>query len=74
MLLQSSPAKFRTFMLAKIILRSKKGYITYNAITPKEFRSYKADELVAMIPDSKILKEEPLTHPNNCIIVWGTKG
>ena len=60
--------------LAKIILRSKKGYIAYNAITPEEFRSYKADELVAMIPDSKILKEEPLTHPNNCIIVWGTKG
>ncbi len=37
----------------------------------KSFNSYKPDELAAMIPGVKILKEEPLTHPKNCIIVWG---
>lgn len=58
--------------LDKIILNSKRGYITYNEITPVEFNSYKSNELVAMIPGSKILEEKPLTHPKNCIIVWGT--
>ena len=57
--------------LKKVILNSKRGYITYNETTPKEFNSYKSDELVAMIPNSKIFKEEPLTDPKNCIIVWG---
>lgn len=66
------PRTVQDIYLDKIILNSKRGYITYNEITPKEFRSYKSDELVAIIPDSKILKEEPLTHPKNCIIVWGT--
>jgi hypothetical protein len=57
--------------LHKIILNSKRGYITYNETTPDEFKSYKANELVAIIPSAKIVKEEPLTCPKNCIIVWG---
>ena len=65
------PRPIQDVYLNKVILKSKRGYITYNEITPKEFNSYKLDELVAMIPGSKILKEEPLTHPKNCIIVWG---
>ena len=66
------PRTFQDIYLDKIILNSKRGYITYNEITPREFRSYKSDELLSLIPGSKILKEEPLTHPKNCIIVWGT--
>jgi len=57
--------------MSKVILNSKRGYITYNEITQEEFDSYTSDELVAMIPGSRIFKEEPLTHPKNCIIVWG---
>jgi hypothetical protein len=57
--------------LNKIILKSKKGYITYNEITPSAFNSYKSAELIQMIPGAKIFKEEPLTQPKNCIIVWG---
>lgn len=57
--------------LDKVILRSRRGYITYNDITPPDFRSYKSDELVRMIPGARIVKEEPLTHPRNCIILWG---
>lgn len=57
--------------LEKVILRSKRGYITYNEMTPSEFNSYKAGELIEIIPDSIVLKEEPLTHPKNCLIVWG---
>lgn len=58
--------------LKTIILNSKRGYITYNEINPLSFNSYKAAELVSIIPNSKIIAEEPLTHSKNCIIVWGT--
>jgi hypothetical protein len=66
------PRTIQDIYLKKVILNSKRGYITYNEITPKEFNSYKSDELISIIPNSKIVKEEPLTHPKNCIIVWGT--
>lgn len=66
------PRTVQDIYLNKIILNSKRGYITYNEVTPTEFGSYKSDELVEMIPGSKILQEEPLTHPKNCIIMWGT--
>lgn len=56
--------------LEKVIMNSKRGYITYNEITDSKFNSYNACELINMIPGSKILKEEPLTHQKNCIIVW----
>ncbi len=68
------PRTIQDIYLSKVVLNSKRGYITYNEITPMEFNSYKSDELVAMIPGAKILREEPLTHPKNCIIVWGTEG
>lgn len=67
------PRTIQDIYLNKVILNSKRGYITYNEITPEEFKSYTSDELLAIIPCSKILKEEPLTHPKNCIIVWGNK-
>jgi hypothetical protein len=57
--------------LSKVILRAKRGYITFNEVTPPEYRSYRADELLAMIPGAAIRPEQPLTHPKNCIIVWG---
>lgn len=65
------PRTFQEVYLEKVILRSTRGYITYNEITPPAFRSFKAHELIEMIPGSRILKEEPLTHPKNCIIIWG---
>ena len=57
--------------LKKIILNSKKGYITYNEISPANFNSYKREELLSIIPNSHIIDEIPLTHSKNCIIVWG---
>ncbi|MGV8058360.1 MAG: putative sugar O-methyltransferase [Smithellaceae bacterium] len=65
------PRTIQDVYLSKVILRSKKGYINYNEISPMEFNSYKANELVRIIPGSQIINEEPLTHPKNCIIVWG---
>jgi len=57
--------------LKKIILNSKKGYITYNDISPESFKSYKKEELLKIIPNSRIIDEKPLTHERNCIIIWG---
>ena len=65
------PRSVQDIYLNKVILRSKRGYITYNETTPSEFNSYKSSELIEIISGSRIFKEEPLTHPKNCIIVWG---
>ena len=65
------PRSLQELYLAQIILRSKRGYITYNEIQPAKFKSYKAHELLGLIPRSRKLNEEPLTHPKNCIILWG---
>ena len=62
--------KIQDVYLDKIILNSKRGYITYNEITPDWFQSYKKDELLNLIPNSFIINEIPLTHEKNCIIVW----
>lgn len=68
------PRALQDVYLRKVILSARRGYITYNEITPPEFQSYTAKELVALIPGSAIMAEEPLTHPKNCLIVWGTTG
>lgn len=65
------PRSLQEVYIKKIILNSKRGYITYNEITPEEFRSYKSEELITLIPESVKLQENPLTHPKNCIIMWG---
>jgi len=57
--------------LQKVILNSKRGYITYNEIAPEDFNSYNSEELIEMIPGSRIMEEKPATHPKNCIIMWG---
>lgn len=65
------PRNIQEVYLKKIILNSKRGYITYNEITPENFNSYKREELIKLIPNSHIIDEKPITHKNNCIIIWG---
>ena len=66
------PRPIQEIYLEKVIFNSRRGYITYNDINPTEFKSYKKEELLKVIPGSRIIGEVPLTHPNNCVIVWGT--
>lgn len=56
--------------LEKIILKSAKGYITYNNVNRPNFRSYTKDELLEIIPNVRVLKEIELTNPQDCIIAW----
>ena len=67
------PRGIQDVYLKKIVLNSKRGYITYNDISPDYFKSYKREELLKIIPNSRIIDEKPLTHARNCIIVWGDK-
>lgn len=67
------PRDVQDTYLERVILRSRCGYITYNAISPPSFRSYRKEELVEIIPGSRTVDEIPLTHPGNCIIVWGDR-
>jgi hypothetical protein len=57
----------------RLIAGASRGYITYNDVNPPEYQSMKKEELLERIPNSFIIEEYPLTHPNNCIIVWGAK-
>jgi hypothetical protein len=58
--------------LENVILNSKRGYVTWNDIAYKNFQSFSLKELFDMIPNSRIIEENPLTWPGNVIIVWGS--
>ncbi len=68
------PRAVQDVYLSRVVLPSIRGYITYNQISPDSFMSYTSDELLEMIPGSARVDEVPLTHPMNCIIVWGQNG
>lgn len=53
-----------------ILQRSKRGYITYNKVSPYE--SLSVEEICDAV-GGHVIPESPLTHQGNCIIVWGTK-
>lgn len=55
----------------RVISGSPRGYMTYNHISPPEYDSLKATELAARIPGSRLVPEEPRTHPENVILIWG---
>lgn len=57
--------------LDKIILKSKRGYITYNSLSYDLLGGYSDTELLSIIPNSIKSPEYPLTYPGNCIIMWG---
>lgn len=59
--------------LSKIILKSKRGYITYNPLSHMRLGGYSDDELLEKIPGSSRIDERPLTFKGNCIITWGSK-
>jgi putative sugar O-methyltransferase len=57
--------------LKKVILPAKRGYVIFNQIAPADFQSYTVAELLQLIPGARVFEERPLTHPHNCLIVWG---
>lgn len=59
--------------LEKVIMKSKRGYITWNESSYKRFGGYSVDELVSAISGAIVIDEKPLTYVNNRIIIWGTR-
>ena len=61
--------------LEKVILRSKRGYLTMN--TGNDLKGYgrksryNCSELLDMLPNSRVIEENPMTYKKNYIIIWG---
>jgi putative sugar O-methyltransferase len=56
--------------LERVILKAKRGYITWNNLSEKQLGGFSVADLIREIPNSEILPEVPLTYPGNCIIYW----
>jgi len=63
----------QTMYLTNVISNSKRGYITWNHLSARDLDGYSLEELLELIPNSKLLNESPLTSPENKIIIWGNK-
>lgn len=57
--------------LNSVILGSKGGYVLFNHIHEPSQDAYSAIEFAALIPNSRMFKEELLSYPGNVLIVWG---
>jgi len=55
--------------LENVIAKTPKGYITWNSLSRD---GLSPEELLSLIPGSKLLEEQPKTHRDNVIIVWGS--
>lgn len=69
------PKKLQKIYLEKVILKSKRGYLTMNTgndleALPRKSR-YNRSELLELIPNSRVVDEDPLTAERNYIIIWG---
>lgn len=54
-----------------VLLKSQRGYITWNELSFRSLNGFSKKELINTIPNSFMIPEDPLTYPNNEIIVWG---
>lgn len=56
-----------------VIRGSRRGFVTCNFISSGwGLESMSREELVAMRLGARWIPEEPLTHPDNAVLVWGT--
>jgi putative sugar O-methyltransferase len=55
--------------MSRVVEKSRRGYMTFNRITPSSFGSMTAEEF-AMRVGGSVIPERPLSYPGNRIIVW----
>jgi putative sugar O-methyltransferase len=68
------PSELQLKYIYKILSKSKRGYLTMNSGLPNS--AFQIDKLSlptlrTLLPMFNVIKERPLTHPGNYIIVWG---
>jgi hypothetical protein len=60
--------------LEKVMCNAKHGYVTMNSglrnLTGRSTDKLSCEEILAQIPGASILNEEPLSGPDNYLIVW----
>lgn len=58
--------------LAKVLLKSRFGYLTWNEMAHSELDGYGIEEVIERLPGKpEVIAEAPLTGEGNCIIIWG---
>ena len=70
------PKELQIKYIEKVLIHSDRGYLTMNSGLFEENLGNKLslNEIKEYIPNLEIYTEEPMTGPNNYIIVWGIKG
>ena len=60
--------------IKNVILKSKNGFMIMNSgrtnITGRSTGKHSISDLLKIIPNSRICEEEPLTGPDNFILIW----
>jgi len=71
------PKNLQMFYLEKVILKSTHGYMQMNSgkfnLTKRSTGKLSVEELLRIIPNSRLLPENPLSGPDNYLLVWGAK-
>jgi hypothetical protein len=62
--------EIQEFYVEKYIRNSARGYVMWNQLS-ELYRGGMTAEALRKIVSGRILDEEPLTHPGNCLVVWG---
>lgn len=67
------PKMLQLAYIRKVLANSKKGYLTMNSGlgNARSTGKLSIDELKQLLPEFKLIEEEPLTANQNYIIVWG---
>lgn len=67
------PKTLQLSYVKKVLVNSKKGYLTMNSGLGNNCSTGKLtiSELTELLPEFKVIEEEPLTADQNYIIVWG---
>lgn len=67
------PREVQDAYMERVVMRARRGYLTFNRINPPEFRSLEVDDFLRAIPGAEVTEESPLTHPGNVVITWGPR-
>lgn len=57
--------------IEKVICCAKRGFIIWNNLSSNAGGGYSLEQFMERIPNATIIKEEPQTGIDNCIIIWG---
>lgn len=61
--------RVQNMYLSNFVSRSRSGYVTWNAISPRSYRSMTIEDLVSRV-GGVVAPESPLSYPGNVVIRW----